>query len=251
MEETGLSCDETEKMRILIDSKDFLGIEELVNKHDIRPDLKELILSLPGLFGSTDVLDKAMSITVNERSQNALNNLRQVLEILHDYDFDKYVSVDLGMIQSIDYYTGIIFKGFTYGAGFPVLRGGRYDSLTQLFGRNCPATGFSIGINMVMMALERQKITSASISTDSLICYEEKGRKAAFMISTALREQGLCVETDTTLGSLESLRDYAAKRGIGGIIRVIDPENIELHNLKTGSIEKTGITSLINNGFGR
>lgn len=246
MEETGLLEADMEQVRVLIDKKDFLGIEELVNEHNIRNDLKELIFSLPGLFGSTDVIDKVEKITVNERSLKALENLRQVLKILDDYNLSKYVSVDLGMVQSLNYYTGLIFRGFTYGAGFPILSGGRYDKLMERFGRKCPAVGFSLGINMVMMALDRQKIELEKPTVDSLVCYERGQRKLAFDLCEELRKQGLVVELDITAGDIEKVKEYAQSKGVGGVLRILDSEKIEIHNLKEGQVSTVAISELLN-----
>ncbi|MCX8129193.1 MAG: ATP phosphoribosyltransferase regulatory subunit [Clostridia bacterium] len=244
MEETGLSAQDIEQMRILIDKKDYLGIEELVKAHNIRDDLKELILSLPRLFGSIDVIDRVEKININKRSLDALENLRQVLKILDDYGLSKYVSVDLGMVQSLNYYTGIIFRGFTYGVGFPILSGGRYDSLVDKFGMKCPATGFSLGINMVMMAIDRQKIETERPQIDSMISYKEDGRKTAFEVCEELRAQGLKVEMSITNGDILNVKEYAKSKGIGGIIYILDKDNIEVHNIETGEVDRTSVTEL-------
>jgi len=245
MEETGLSENSVEQMRILIDSKDYLGIEEMVKGKDIRKDLKELILGLPGMFGSIDVIDRVEKITRNKRSLDALKNLRQVLEILNDYGIDKYVSIDLGMVQNVNYYTGIIFRGFTYGVGFPILSGGRYDNLIEKFGKLLPAIGFSLGINMVMMALDRQKVDIGRPFVDSLICSSKDGRSTAFKLSLELKKQGLVIETDITGQSMEAEKKYAAQKKIGGIINILDSENIEVINIETGETKKTTIKKLL------
>jgi len=247
MEETGLSDDDIEQMRVLIDKKDFLAIEELVDGKNIKDELKQLIFSLPGLFGSADVIEKVEKITSNKRSLAALENLKTVLEILDDYGLSKYVSIDLGMVQSLNYYTGIIFRGVTYGLGFPILSGGRYDNVARQFGRDFPATGFSLGINMVMMVLERQKIETEKPRIDSLITYKKEGRKTAFKVCEELRNQGLCVEMDISGNNMELLKQYAAAKGIGGILNIIDDDNIEIHNIETGEITKTSISSLCKN----
>ncbi|TYQ15056.1 UNVERIFIED_CONTAM: ATP phosphoribosyltransferase regulatory subunit [Acetivibrio alkalicellulosi] len=247
MEEANLSNEEIEQMRVLIDKKDFLGIEELVKNHDINEDLKELIFSLPKLFGSIDVIDKVEKYALNNRCIAALENLRKVLEILDDYGLSKYVSVDLGMVQSLNYYTGTIFRGFTYGVGFPILSGGRYDRLVEKFGEGKPATGFSLGINMIMMALDRQKITTEEPMIDSLICYGQKGRKNAFKICETLRKQGLVVEMDITGYEIEQIKNYARIKGIGGILNVLDDENIEVHNLENDEVKKVSVTEMLNN----
>lgn len=245
MGETGLSAADTEQMRVLIDKKDFLGIEELVGKHRIRGELKDLILGLPGMFGSVEVIEKAESIAVNSRSLKALANLRDVLDILQDYGLGRYVSVDLGMVQSLNYYTGVIFRGFTYGMGFPVVSGGRYDGLVGKFGKSCPSTGFSLGINMLMTALQRQNIPFDRPSVDTLVCYDGKSRKTAFTLCGELRKQGLSAEMDITGAGTEELRRYASSKGIGGIMRVIDGEAIELYNLKSGETAKTSVKELL------
>jgi len=245
MEETGLSDEETEQMRVLIDRKDYLAVEELVKTHNIREDLKELVLSLPRLFGSLDVIDRVEKYSINEKSINALENLRKVLKILDDYGLSKYVSIDLGMVQSLNYYTGIIFRGFTYGVGFPILSGGRYDNLVEKFGKVSSATGFSLGINMIMMALERQKIETEKPSIDSLICYKEEGRKTAFEVCEALRNQGLVIEIDVTGNGIDELKQYARMKGIGGIINILDDQRIEIHNIEENKTSTVTIDELL------
>jgi ATP phosphoribosyltransferase regulatory subunit len=245
MEETRLSAQDIEQVRILIDKKDFLGIEELVKKHDISSGLKDLILKLPRLFGSIDVIDKVEKMPINKRSLAALANLRQVLEILEDYDLSEYISIDLGMVQSLNYYTGIIFRGFTHGVGFPVISGGRYDNLVEKFGRKCPATGFSLGINMVMMALERQNTAVGKPAVESLISYSAKGRKTAFRLCEQLRMQGLTIEIDIMNNGIKAAEEYARSKGIGGIVYIVDDEKIEIHDLVKGEVTTATISDLL------
>jgi ATP phosphoribosyltransferase regulatory subunit len=245
MEEAELSEQDIEQVRILIDKKDFLGIEEIIKSHNIKGGLGETILSLPGLFGSKDIIEKAEKLTSNKRSKNALDNLRKIYEILEDYCLDKYISIDLGMVQSLNYYTGIIFRGFTYGVGFPVLSGGRYDNLIEKFGMKSPATGFSLGINLIMMALDRQKIEYGTPAVDTLVCYNKEGRKTAFEICGELRKQGLNIEVDILKKGIEDAREYAVNKGIGGIINILDKNNIELNDLASGKITKATIEELL------
>lgn len=245
MEETGLSPEEIEQIRILIDRKDYLSVEELVNTHNIRGDLKELVLSLPRLFGSLDVIETAEKYSLNKKSINALENLRKVLSILEDYGLSNYVSIDLGMVQNLNYYTGIIFRGFTYGAGFPILSGGRYDKLVEKFGKVSPATGFSLGINMIMMALERQKIASEKPSIDCLVSYKEEGRKTAFKVCQSLRDQGLIVEIDVTGKDFAFVKEYARSKEVGGIIQVLDDQRMKLHNLEDDVTSTVTIDELL------
>lgn len=63
-------------------------------------------------------------------------------EVLKAYGVSEYVSFDLGMLSKYRYYTGVIFKAYTYGVGDAIVKGGRYDRLLQQFGKEAPAIGF-------------------------------------------------------------------------------------------------------------
>ncbi|WHH58906.1 ATP phosphoribosyltransferase regulatory subunit [Petroclostridium sp. X23] len=247
MEQAKLPDEEIEKIRMLIDSKDSLAIEELVNGYNIDTKLKDIILSFPSLFGGVEVIDQVIKNTTNTKAVKALSNLRQVYDILLDYGLEKYVSIDLGMVQSINYYTGTIFKGFTHGLGFPVCSGGRYDRLISEFGKDLPAMGVAIGINRLMSALERQKVEFKVWHVDSLIYYTDAGRKRAFQLADELRSQGLIIESCLGNNSYNDVIEYAKRKKIDGIITVHDDENIELHNLNTFEKIKTTVSKLLDN----
>ncbi|NLC69314.1 MAG: ATP phosphoribosyltransferase regulatory subunit [Clostridiaceae bacterium] len=254
MEETGLPRQYTDQMRRLIERKDFTGMEEVIDRCNISRELKELILELPQLFGGIDVIADVEKRVSGGNSLSALDYLRQVLCILGDSGLDKYVSIDLGMVQSLNYYTGVIFKGFTHGIGFPVLSGGRYDNLVGKFGENCPATGFSIGINLLMSAIKNQKAMQgtsfAKPAVDSLVCYEPEGRRAAFGICNELRKRGLVAEMYINMaeGSGKA-REYAKTREINRFIYVLSSESIELHDMERGEVIKTSIPGLLGEIF--
>ncbi|MEI6132254.1 MAG: ATP phosphoribosyltransferase regulatory subunit [Bacillota bacterium] len=159
MDEAGLETDEMEEVRKLIDSKDLIGLERVLDGRKMRGDVKELILNLPAQFGSFEIIEKLLKMGLNERCKNALMNLWEINSIVEKAGYGQFVSIDLGFVQSLDYYSGLIFKGFTYDVGFPILTGGRYDDLVGEFGYHVPATGFSLGINMLMMAKMSQEVS--------------------------------------------------------------------------------------------
>jgi ATP phosphoribosyltransferase regulatory subunit len=245
MEETGLSEEDVSRVRTLIDRKDYVGLEEFLNRSMIDDDLKKLISGLPGYFGSVDIIEKAKAFKLNKRSADALENIRSVLDILQDFGHERYVSVDLGMLRGPAYDTGIIFRGFTYGAGFPILTGGRYDKLVGEFGKECPATGFSLGINMIIMALQRQKAETEKPGTDCLVCYAAAGRKTAFELCAELRRQGLAVELDIAEKTAEEADRYARSRNIGGIIKILDEESVEIRYIQSGEVAMVKISELL------
>lgn len=158
VEQAGLSDNEKSALQTHINDKDFIAIQTELEKFNIDKYTKEMFLNLSTMFGGIEIVENTLNdLELNKRSKDALNNLKAVYEILVDKGLDKFVSIDLGMVQNIDYYTGIIIRGFTYGVGFPVCSGGRYDNLLAKFGRNLPATGVAIGVERVMSSLSDEK----------------------------------------------------------------------------------------------
>ena len=156
--EAKMSEDTIFDLRGLISNKNYFGVEDLIRKEALKPELAEVFLKLPQMFGGTVILDKASALTDNKEALKAIDRLRCIYEILCENKVDKYVSFDLGMLSKYNYYTGIIFNGVTYGSGEPLVKGGRYDTLMQHFGKEAAAIGFGLSIDALLSALERQKI---------------------------------------------------------------------------------------------
>jgi ATP phosphoribosyltransferase regulatory subunit len=213
MEESGLLPEEIEEIRVLTDRKDFVGVAELVARHRMPEGLKALILDMPKLFGSRDIIQRLEGQPIGARATAALESLRTVLEILEDRGMGAHVSIDLGMVQSLGYYTGIVFRGYTHGVGFPILSGGRYDSLVSRFGMDCPATGFSMGVNFILMALERQQRSRQMEPGGVLVTYAAGGRTAAAQACDRYRAAGLVAELDVAGRDVGAAEAYARARG--------------------------------------
>ncbi|AEY64694.1 ATP phosphoribosyltransferase regulatory subunit [Clostridium sp. BNL1100] len=245
-EEAGFSNEDIDAISKQIDKKDLVGVEEILNRYEISTRLKELILKLTGLFGTVDVIKKFKNSAINERSLKAIENVEEVVSILCDYGLSEYVSIDLGMLKSLNYDTGITFRGFTNGVGFPILSGGRYDNLTSSFGKECPATGFSVRINMLMTAMENSGLTFERPSVDSLICYDKANRKRAIEIAEALRKQGMKIETFVLTEDINQAKRYASSKTIGGIIYIGDHDKITVYDMINDTKEETSFNALLN-----
>ena len=245
IEDIGLNPKEIKKMCMLIDNKDFfgIGIERIINSHGINEELKQLILELPRLFGSVDIIDRVSKYPLSKRSLKALENLRKVVEILDDYGLTEHISIDLGMIQNLNYYSGIIFKGFTYGVGFPVLTGGRYDGLIEKYGKNCAATGFCANINLIMMALDRHGIKSGTPSVFGLVCYSDGKRKDAVVFCDKLRALGFSAELN--INSEPQPIKYAESKNVEKIFNILVDNKVEIFDVVSGSKHKESIDELI------
>jgi ATP phosphoribosyltransferase regulatory subunit len=137
----------------MVEKKDALAIELALSEYK-RENLHETLTRLPMLFGGKDVIDEAYSMTSYPACHAALDHLRDVIRILEKTGKAGNVTFDLGMVQAIDYYTGIVFNGITGDYGRPLLSGGRYDTLPKSFGMERGAVGFAIYMNNVQEALK-------------------------------------------------------------------------------------------------
>ena len=231
MAQAGFSKEETEEIRILIDNKDYAGMERIMADRNIQEGLKETILNVPKMFGSKEIIEELYTLNLNDTSKEALDNLTEILNILDDYGYSEYVSIDLGMLPGLDYYTGIIFRGFTYGIGFPILSGGRYDKLAETFGKKEAATGFSLGINLLITAMRRQNIVKECQGFDFFIAFDDSERKAALEKAAELRKSGNIVLTDVAGLTVDEAMEYAVKNNYSNLIYISEGQKVNSFDL--------------------
>lgn len=173
--QAGLDEETEDELRDYISSKNFFGAQELLERKAVRRDYCEILLKVNDLFGSAEALQKAKELVSNERSLQAVERLEELYRVLCEYGVERYVSFDLGLLSKYHYYTGVIFKAYTYGVGDAVAKGGRYDNLLKYFGKEAPAIGFVIVVDDLLEALARQKKVPRLPADGVLIIYE-KGR---------------------------------------------------------------------------
>lgn len=190
LEESGISEEEGDELRELIENKNYFGVEDYISNVLKKADFKDVFLKLPELFGSVDNIRQAKEMTKNQRAQSAIDRLEKVHQILKEYGLTEYISYDLGMLSKFSYYTGIIFKAYSYGIGDYMVSGGRYDKLLVQFGRDISAIGFAITIDRLMSALSSQKVEFDTSAADVLVVYEEQRTGEAVQVLTRYRRIG-------------------------------------------------------------
>lgn len=190
----GVDEETASALRENISGKNIFAVEDILKEKQIDEIHKTAFLKLTELFGVVDVLEEAKSLVDNERSLNAVENLEKLYELLKIYGVEEYVSFDFGMLSNYQYYTGVIFKAYTYGVGDAIVKGGRYDNLLKRFGKDAPAIGFVVVIDDLMTALYSQKIAVSVAESNALIVYEKENFAQALEKAIELRGDGLYVE---------------------------------------------------------
>ena len=187
--------EETELLlREYISNKNLFAAEALLVEKGIEEKHRNVLLRVAEMFGGIDFLAEAKELAENERSKAAIARLEEMFEVLKIYGLESYVSFDLGMLSKYNYYTGIIFKAYTYGVGDAVVKGGRYDNLLSQFGKNAPAIGFVAVIDDLMEALSRQDIKVPVKDAIKQLTYTEANFAEVLTEAQKLRAEGICVE---------------------------------------------------------
>lgn len=248
VEESGMNEETQEQLRILIENKNYFGVEELLSEQTMGEDLKKLFLKLPELFGDIDQIRLAKSMTTNERALGAIHRLEEVQEILDSYGLGAYVSYDLGMLSKYSYYTGIIFKAYTYGTGEYIVAGGRYDKLLEQFGKKAAAVGFAIMADQLLLALSRQKIRIDVKMNDTIILYDPAARDRAIRLVCQFRNAGIPAQLTPRAESesMDAYLDYARRFQLHRLISLPEDGSIAVvYDTETGVSVRQAYTETV------
>jgi len=242
LEETNILEEEKEELHLLILNKNYFGAEELLSALKVKEELKEALLTLPQLFGAVEVLDRAEALLEkNKAACLGINRLRKLYQVLCSYGCEEYISFDLGMMNGYEYYTGVIFQGYTFGTGEAIVKGGRYDHLIQHFGKEVPSIGFVVVIDQLLTALSRQKLEVEVEHANTMILYDASTRESAIKLARYYRSLGKNVELTVKKEgkSIEEYEAMARKNQIRRFVTLIERKKAVMKDLISG-MQKIG-----------
>ena len=174
--------------------KDSSGLHDFLAGISLPSGKKEAISELPFIFGEKSVIKKAWKMACNEASQNALENLERVVSYIKSYKLEKYITIDLGEIRGLNYYTGTIFECFAPYVGYEIFGGGRYNNLIGRFGENCAGAGFAVNLDILC-----QYAGSSSCGykgKDYLVFNKSMDKKSEAELIVFLRKKGCAAESN-------------------------------------------------------
>lgn len=192
-EEAGLDEETELELRAFISGKNYFAAQELLLERGVQEPYQSRLLKVADMFGDMCSLTEAGEMVSNRRSLKAVKRLEKLYEVLKLYNVADYVSFDLGMLSKYNYYTGVIFRAYTYGVGDAVVKGGRYDNLLKQFGKDSPAVGFAIVVDSILEALSRQKVEIEIQPAPRIIRYGYNNYAQLLVEVEALRSQGIAV----------------------------------------------------------
>ena len=212
-----------EQIRQCIEQKNYPALGDLLDPFGAARAALALRY-LPRLFGGEEVFEKAYALFDENGARESLDYLRSIYDYLRQLGLEGSVIVDLGLVNQIEYYTGIIFRGYFDGIGEPVLSGGRYDNLISDFGAALPAVGFAVHADLASAVIEKQPPQTPDI----LVFSDEAHLPQAVNYIRSLTDNGLVVES-SMFDDYDASADYARRRGIRQL-HVVD-DDIEVVDL--------------------
>ncbi len=216
-------------LKNLLEKKNYFGVEELIGKTCKKENIVEFFSNLTDFTGSIEVVKNARVIADNSMINNALDRMEKIYEILSYYSLENYVSFDLSFTSKYNYYTGVVFKGYTYGTGEAIVTGGRYDKLYNQYGKDTAAIGFAINIDLLLLSMNRQKLEFLPRSNKILYLYDNEIKGSALKTVAKLRSDGACVALirKSSKITLEEYISYAGENNFDKLYYIDSNENTQ------------------------
>ena len=235
IEESEIDDETEERLRELINNRNFFGADELLEEADAKPVSRKAFSALSEMVGGVEILEEAKKVAPSKKAMKAIRRLEKIYAILSVYKMEQYITFDLSMSGSYGYYTGIIFRAYTYGTGDAVVRGGRYDHLLEKFGKKTPSIGFAIILDELMSALDRQKI-KVETGHRNLLVYTDATEQWAISLARSFRAKGKNVEMmkRNSWDERETFEAYGKRSSVASMLYLREDRKIEVINLQTG-----------------
>ncbi|OUP50961.1 ATP phosphoribosyltransferase regulatory subunit [Lachnoclostridium sp. An181] len=236
MNEAAMDAKTEEQVRTLVSNRNYFGVLEILDTLCVNQKVKEAFEHLEEMTGGIEVLEKGRQYSLNTKAASAVKRLEKIYEVLKAYGVEEYITFDLSMSGTYGYYTGLIFRAYTFGTGDAIVKGGRYDHLIEKFGKESPSVGFAIVVDELVNALERQKVEIPIKDDNTLILYDKKKRMAAISLAKEFRDSQKNIEMmkRDPEQDLEVYAQHGRQNGAGSMIYLEEDEQIYMENLQNG-----------------
>lgn len=192
-EEMNLGYTLEKEVLMNIQHKNVHDLEKILTRENVESKYKEIlikILDLSGKFHS--VITEAEKLVLNEKMQKALDELKMLGQAFPKMIKNGKILLDFSIVNSLDYYNGLIFHGYIENNPKIILSGGNYDKLIEKYDKNKGATGFAIYLDELSGKYKIEK----EYDFDILILYKNGDNSKLLNIVKKYIDQGLTIRTE-------------------------------------------------------
>lgn len=254
LEREGVSEDDQNAVMQLLDKRDWEGALGLIRGFGVREECLEImkkIIEIRG-YNRDKVMDDVAKVLKDcPESISALNNLKEIIELVEYADARAKIFFEAGFARGLEYYTGIIFEVYVPGMDMAIGGGGRYDKLIGIFGGgDIPAVGVALGVDRFMLAMERQGASLPRLQRERVLVVpvSEELSTESIRIASFLREHGITSEVEVMGRSLSRALSDASRRNITHAIivglREIETGKVILRDMRSKRQEEVEINNL-------
>ena len=213
LQSVGLSDGALEECKHVIADRNLVALRTFGDRHDLAGNERfDTLLRLATMRGRQDVIELAQPICETPSSRAALERLKEILVRAAALGFGDRINIDFALLRDLQYYTGFVFEGYVDDLGFSLCGGGRYDNLLPRFGYDTPAVGWMVGVERILLALERRREDERPRNeVDVLVSGSD-------LVARQEREKGLRVRQDVRDLDREALLAYARHKEIPRVL---------------------------------
>ena len=188
-EQAGLDNDDENRLLGLMQKKAVTEINQLVSALNIKAGVAGMISQLPELNGDISTIAHARKQLKKAGDDviAALDHLDQVVQGVLTHNKNVNINIDLAELHGYQYQTGVVFGAFVPQFGQEIARGGRYDNIGKVFGRERAATGFSTDLKQLA------SISSCELQAPVKVLAPNDGDKDLQSKIDTLRAEGYCI----------------------------------------------------------
>jgi len=172
MKDIGVSSASESKLLKCISEKNMHEIIAICEKEGID---KKPLLDLVASYGEPEKVIKELEKSTNENILKYTAELKDITTELKKNGYGDKIRIDFSVINDMNYYNAIVFKGFVEGIFSGILSGGQYDKLLKKMGRKAGAIGFAVYLDMLEL-LEKSEV---SYDVDAIILYDDNASLSA------------------------------------------------------------------------
>ncbi len=189
----GISEDIKHQLFTCIKRKNVDGIKELTVKYALDVERFESLAYALSLNCSPSEMTSLLSGISYLKDSEALSDLNDIVSVISDLGYVDKVGIDLSVVNDMNYYRSLIFRGYIDCVPEAILFGGRYDDLVKKMGRDAGALGFAVALDRL------QDIKSVNIKSDTVLIVYTDGVsvQSVMSLSEKLRKEGVTVKVSS------------------------------------------------------
>ncbi len=249
-----LTDDQRQLLLPSIDKEEFEDVEDLLTQWNIRD---EKILDIMRLLRDNDVNILYELIGKDEQLTQEINRMNEIYNLVKDQFSISQAKINMGIVRGLDYYSGIVFevKAPSLGAEKQICGGGEYKLISLFGGRDSPTSGFALGFDRTILAMEEEHYSFPEKKIDCyLIAYNEALIPNALQIASTLRiKHHVTCDIDLLRRGIgKALKHASSKNASYAMIlgpREMEEQKLTLRNMSTGKQQEVDINAILENPF--